>query len=161
MDFSVAIGTKHHTFIQLFLNPIPTSSISFIRYAEVFSGRIVVMKFKCVNTAIVAAYATFPAFVLDSHKTYFSTSLVYGPNQILAAIAIFSPLFLGQLSPPFMPRFAQHPSDASHSHLLYRLSYRGKLFSKELLLLFTHPDLKKLLSPLSNHRLTQILTENQ
>ena len=61
----MTIGAKHHTFTQFFLNPIPTSSISLIRYAEVFSGRIVVMKFECVDTAIIATYVTLSAFVLD------------------------------------------------------------------------------------------------
>ena len=43
MDFTVAIGTEEFTLPKFLSNPIPTSSVPFIRNPEVFIGGFEVM----------------------------------------------------------------------------------------------------------------------
>ena len=65
MNLAVTIGTRLEALIHFFLHFLPTPSITLRGNTELFPGRIVMVKFKCIDTAIIATLAAFPAFILD------------------------------------------------------------------------------------------------
>ena len=71
MGFTMAIGTKKFAFFQLRSNPIPTSSVTFIRNPEVFITRFEMMNFEGLHTSVITATNTSTAQKFNCHLTDF------------------------------------------------------------------------------------------
>lgn len=100
MSFPVTVGAQHHTLIQFFLNPFPTSGVTLAGNTKVFLPWISVMEFESFYTAIVTAMGTSPAFIGYGHHTNLLSTLMNGSYEILASVAVFPLIDSSQLPPP-------------------------------------------------------------
>ena len=93
MKFAMTIGTKHYTFIQLFLNPLPASRVSFAGNAKVLLNRIAMVKFQSFHTTIAHALLALASLILNCHHTNFFSPRMNSAYKVLPAIAIFTLFF--------------------------------------------------------------------
>ena len=113
MNLSMTIRTEKDTFIKLFFDLGPTSCITFIRKAKIFSTGVQVVELKSFIASIVSTIDTLCPFVLDCHFSNLFPAFLNGIYQVLSTVYVLSlvPLEIHSL----------------YSHPLYQLSYRGKL----------------------------------
>jgi hypothetical protein len=87
------------------------------------------VKFKRIYAAIIAAYLTLASFVFYRFLPHLFSASMDGTYKILAPIAVLSAICQLHLLSPHCsrcaPSFALGASRLAHSHVLYRLSYRG------------------------------------
>jgi hypothetical protein len=108
----MTVSAEYHAFIELFMDSLPASRASTAGNTEVLQGRVEMMKLQRLDTPVIAANTASAALIFNGSRPYGAAPLLNSLNQILAAVHI-SPCIT----------FATHVF--SHSHLLYRLSYRG------------------------------------
>jgi hypothetical protein len=58
MDFPMAIGTKEFALLKLRSNPLPTSSVTFVRNPEVFIRGFKMMDLQRLSTSVITAAST-------------------------------------------------------------------------------------------------------
>ena len=98
VKFPMAVGAKHHAFIQLFLNPFPASRVTFARNTEVLLNWIKMMEFQSFYTTIVSTFLALAAPILNCYQTNFFPSRMDSAYKVLPAIAIFTLLFPHQIA---------------------------------------------------------------